>query len=195
MTIPTTSYDAVVLAGGRSRRMGTDKAHLPHPITKGPLLGHQFALLAKLSPAPTKWFVSARSGQALPAFPAQVKRLDDDGESGPLGGIAKALGATVAAHVLVIATDLPFLEKSLVEALLSIRVPGSGCCYKIADQAEPLVGLFPREFLATASVKLSHRDLSVRRTITEWSNSGRWRLLDAGRSAHAFKNWNSPGDI
>src|SRR5690606_4119732 len=78
MTCLSVPYAATVLAGGRSTRMGQDKAGLSHPATGEPLLLHQLNLLRQLHPAPTHLAVSARHGQALPRLPADAQRIDDD---------------------------------------------------------------------------------------------------------------------
>jgi molybdopterin-guanine dinucleotide biosynthesis protein A len=92
MPIETKNLTAVVLAGGKSIRMGTDKAALPHPVSKIPLLVRQLDLLTELGLA--RLLVSARAGQVLPPYPHDVGRVNDHGESGPLGGIVAALAAT-----------------------------------------------------------------------------------------------------
>ena len=107
---------AVVLAGGRSSRMGTAKAALEwHGST---LLRRVVGLVSRGVDGPV--VVVRAAGQELPALPASVEVLDDptDG-AGPLQGIATGLLrlADRAEHAFVCSTDLPFLHPAFVRAV------------------------------------------------------------------------------
>ena len=80
----------IVLAGGRSSRMGTAKAALEwHGST---LLRRTVGILARVTDGPV--VVVRAPGQDLPALPAQVEIVDDPREGlGPVQGIAAGLAA------------------------------------------------------------------------------------------------------
>ena len=75
------AFAAVVLAGGQSRRMGTDKAFLTHPESEQPCWQRQHSLLQTLGPS-TLW-ISANAEQEFPG--TDIVR-DRDQSMGPLGG-------------------------------------------------------------------------------------------------------------
>src|SRR5471030_2474229 len=108
---------AVVLAGGRSSRMGSDKAALPwHGST---LLRHVCGLVARGVDGTV--LVVRAPGQELPALPRGVEVLDDPTEGlGPLQGIAVGLAALEdrADVAFVCATDVPFLHPAFVRRLV-----------------------------------------------------------------------------
>jgi molybdenum cofactor guanylyltransferase len=108
---------AVVLAGGRSVRMGSAKAGLPwHGST---LLRHVCGLAGRGVGGPV--LVVRAPGQALPALPGSVDVLEDPSEGrGPLQGIAVGLGALQdrADVAFVCATDVPFLHPAFVRRVL-----------------------------------------------------------------------------
>ena len=80
------TFAAVLLAGGRSRRMGRDKALLPLPDGRR-LWQRQLAVLESLHPA--ELFIS---GSAREGVPSLIPCLDDETPGlGPLGGIVAAL--------------------------------------------------------------------------------------------------------
>ncbi|MEP7201998.1 MAG: NTP transferase domain-containing protein [Ilumatobacteraceae bacterium] len=111
------SAAAVVLAGGRSSRMGTPKAALEwHGST---LLYRTTALLARTVNGPV--LVVAAPGQELPDLPSGVRVVEDPIEGlGPMRGIATGLSA-VADEVptaFVCSTDLPFLHPAFVRRVL-----------------------------------------------------------------------------
>lgn len=112
------SAAGVVLAGGRSSRMGTPKAMLDwHGST---LLYRTTALLKRALAGPV--VVVAAPGQQLPDLPEGVSVVEDPEEGiGPLQGIAAGLSA-VADQVpiaFVASTDMPFLHPAYVHAVLS----------------------------------------------------------------------------
>ncbi|MGB8961439.1 MAG: molybdenum cofactor guanylyltransferase, partial [Pseudonocardiaceae bacterium] len=108
----------VVLAGGRSSRMGAPKAELEwHGST---LLRRTVGVLARSVEGPL--LVVRAAGQSLPEMPAQVEVVDDPEEGlGPLQGIAAGLGALAgrAQAAFVCSTDLPFLHPAFVRRVLS----------------------------------------------------------------------------
>jgi molybdenum cofactor guanylyltransferase len=108
---------AVVLAGGRSVRMGSAKAGLPwHGST---LLRQVCGLAARGVDGPV--LVVRAPGQALPVLSGSVEVLDDPSEGlGPLQGIAVGLAALQdrADVAFVCATDVPFLHPAFVRRVL-----------------------------------------------------------------------------
>jgi molybdenum cofactor guanylyltransferase len=103
----------IVLAGGRSVRMGTAKAGLEwHGST---LLRHTTGVVARGVDGPV--VVVRAPGQALPALPPQIDVVDDPvAGRGPLQGIATGLTAVAgrAPVALVCAVDLPLLHPAFL---------------------------------------------------------------------------------
>lgn len=109
----------LVLAGGKSTRMGEDKAALDYHGR--PQAAHALDLLAT---ACAKVFLSCRADQAgLPAYAGHPRIHDAHIGLGPLGGILSALDAHPEAAFLVAACDLPFLDRAAVAALAAGRDP------------------------------------------------------------------------
>ncbi|MDQ2794101.1 MAG: NTP transferase domain-containing protein, partial [Bacteroidota bacterium] len=108
----------LVLAGGRSERMQTDKGALHyHGLDQRQ---HTAALLAEFCPDVR---VSVRPDQAG-ELPAGLTALPDTFLNlGPLGGILSAFQADPNAAWLVLACDLPFLTRHTLEYLVSNRQP------------------------------------------------------------------------
>lgn len=108
----------IVLAGGRSSRMGTSKAALEwHGST---LLRRIAGIVDRSVDGPV--VVVRAPGQALPALPADIGVAEDPVEGrGPLQGLAAGLGA-VRRHADVAyatSTDVPFLHPAFIRAVLA----------------------------------------------------------------------------
>ena len=126
-TIGAVSYEtppaaaAVVLAGGRSRRMGTDKAALSWG--DGTLLEHVVGVLAGAVTGPLVTVGTAGAPRTVTGFPGRVVAVtDDEPGRGPLQGLATGLraaaaqGSTVA---FVCSVDLPLIHRAYVAAVLA----------------------------------------------------------------------------
>src|SRR3954447_22279597 len=92
----------IVLAGGRSSRMGTPKAALEwHGST---LLRHVVGIVARGVDGPV--VVVRAPGQDLPSLPANVDVVEDAREGrGPLQGLASGLAAVATSAAYVSSTD------------------------------------------------------------------------------------------
>lgn len=143
---------AVVLAGGRSSRMGVPKADLEwHGST---LLRRVVGIVARVVDGPV--VVVRAPGQPLPDLPSSVQVVEDAYEGrGPLQGIAAGLHAVQAsAHgAFVCAVDLPFLHPAFVRHV--IRALGD------ADVALPVVGGFRQPLAAAYRTSLARRAASL----------------------------------
>lgn len=108
----------LVLAGGRSERMQTDKGALHyHGLDQRQ---HTAALLSEFCPDVR---VSVRPDQAA-ELPAGLTALPDTFLNlGPLGGVLSAFQADPNAAWLVLACDLPFLTRDTLEYLVTNRQP------------------------------------------------------------------------
>jgi molybdopterin-guanine dinucleotide biosynthesis protein A len=108
----------IVLAGGRSSRMGVPKTALEwHGST---LLRRTIGIVGRGVDGPR--FVVRAPGQALPPLPSSVRVLEDPRKGlGPLQGLAVGLADAAADGVevaFVCSTDLPFLHVAFVRCVL-----------------------------------------------------------------------------
>jgi molybdopterin-guanine dinucleotide biosynthesis protein A len=103
---------AIVLAGGRSSRMGRPKALLH--FDNEPLIVHIVTALRTLC---ADVVVVGAPEQELPSLPAKVIR-DAVAYQGPVGGICYGLGAIDGEVAIVVACDSAFLSLPLLSHLL-----------------------------------------------------------------------------
>jgi molybdopterin converting factor subunit 1 len=161
----------LVLAGGRSTRMRSDKAALTYQGQTQ--LERAMGLLGALLP---RAFVSVRADQAADPLRARFERIVDRRENiGPIAGVLAAQAAHPHAAWLVLACDLPLLDRASLEYLLGARDPERlATAYRSSHDGlpEPLCAIYepasaaaltahlaagrncPRKFLLSADVKL-----------------------------------------
>lgn len=162
--IANPNFAAVLLAGGRSSRMGCDKAGLV--IDGLPLWQRQLAKLRALEPR--ELFISGRP--AGPYAGAGMEVLADaEPGLGPLSGIAAALRRAESPLILVLAIDLPAMTSAF---LAKVVRRGRSVVPRNARFFEPLAAVYPKSALALAEEHLRSEDRSLQRFIR--------RLIEAG---------------
>jgi molybdenum cofactor guanylyltransferase len=140
----------VVLAGGRSSRMGTPKAALEwHGST---LLRRTVGILARATGGPV--VVVRAKGQDLPELPKGVDVVDDpQPNKGPVQGIAAGLAALQdrAEVAFVSSTDMPFLHPAFVRRVLRAVHEGADVGLPVArGYPQPLAAAYRTKLAATA---------------------------------------------
>ncbi len=135
---------AIILAGGKSTRLGRDKAS--EPLLGRPLLQHA---LDRLSGLVDEYIVVRAVGQRLPAVTAPRLRIVEDiyPETGPLGGIYTGLAACAAPYALAVACDMPLLQRKLVAELLRLA-PGHELVVPVSEEfPQPLCAVYAKTCL------------------------------------------------
>jgi len=151
-----TTVSAVVLTGGASQRMGSDKAHLEYGGR--PAAEHIARLLASLVQD-----VAIVGGSPPDAASAAGARFVADvaGPQSSLRGLVSALVAVETEYVIVVATDLPFVTPDLLLAL--VAWPGADAVVpRDANGRHALCALYRREaVLAVARDRLERGELTL----------------------------------
>lgn len=140
---------AFVLAGGKSSRMGADKAFLE--LNGRTLLERALELARNV--AEEVRIVGERARFA--AFAPVVG--DEFAGRGPLGGIHAALRSTSTEFNLVLAVDLPFLEKKFLEYLVKEARAADAVVTlpRAAGGLQPLCGVYRKGFAPLAEQALA----------------------------------------
>jgi molybdopterin-guanine dinucleotide biosynthesis protein A len=182
---------AVLLVGGLSTRMGTDKALIE--IQGQPLWMRQLNVIKELEP--TAVWISAREKPHW--CPSEMKVvLDRNPSRGPLSGLAAALSEIQTSHLLLLAIDLPLMTSKLLTKLYSLATPGRGAVAVCSQHFEPLAAIYPREASALANAALNRGDLSLQTLIESLRMENRIVLHRCDETeARCFLNLNSPNDL
>lgn len=170
MTLSPPLY-GLVLAGGRSTRMQRDKAALEYSGRT-----QLERAVEMITPLVARVFVSVRRDQVSDPLRARFAQIVDSGEiGGPIAGIIAAQARHPDAAWLVLACDLPLLDRKTLEHLLRARRPSrQATAYRSThgDLPEPLCAIYepssrealrayvasgrdcPRKFLINADAEL-----------------------------------------
>jgi len=186
---------AVVLAGGRARRLGRDKATIK--LGGETLVQRAVRLVSALSGDPM--VVGRADQQSQLAQQIRGARILSDVEpfTGVLAGIASGLTAARHDWCLVVACDMPFVRPDLVRYMMSLREGYDAVVPRLEVGLEPLLSLYHKNCLPALWRALK---LGERRVVSFYApqrvryvEAAEIRLIDPkGRSFH---NINLPGDL
>jgi molybdopterin-guanine dinucleotide biosynthesis protein A len=184
------TISAVLLAGGKSRRMGQDKATM---LSRGvPLWKIQLELLRRLKLG--KILVSAASDPSW--RPVDVDFVSDKQPSrGPLSGIAATLSRIKSGHLLALAIDTPFMSDAYLRGLCLRIENGRGVIPMIENRAEPLVAIYPSDAEVEFTSVLSGNDFSLQPIVRKLITLGKLQPIQVSTEERAlFRNLNEPQD-
>ncbi|GCE13840.1 molybdenum cofactor guanylyltransferase [Tengunoibacter tsumagoiensis] len=147
----------LLLAGGRSRRMGQDKALLPVPgAQEETFIEHLLRLLAPF--CQELLLVTRDVSQAadyakymLPSVRTVTDKLPD---TGPLMGLYSGLSAMTTSHAFVTAVDTPFLQPELLAFLLSQPLTDRPVIPVVEERPQVLTAIYPRSILPVIEQRL-----------------------------------------
>ncbi len=182
---------ALLLAGGRSRRMGRDKAGLEW---NGRTLGeHQVSTLAATGAWPL--LLSCRADQTW--SPAGFMRVEDrDDHGGVLSAIVEAWSATDAQVLTILAVDLPLVSAEFLDRLAGIaREGGVSVVPKSGDRFEPLAAAWHRSSIPALQRALV-TESSLQGVCATLQQEGRLRAFEPGaEEIRQLTNLNTPEDL
>ena len=185
---------AVILAGGRSSRMGGgDKCLLP--VDGKPLLGH---ILNIVRPQTSDILINTNS-DPTPFLKFDQPVLPDiiAGFQGPLAGLLTGMQWSRrrhphAVHILSVASDTPFLPHDLVTKLAQALVDGNAdiAIASCEEGTHPTIGLWPVDLAERLLHDLMETDT---RGIHAWLRA--FRVCHAQFPSRTMANMNTPDDL
>ena len=147
----------VILAGGRSCRMGREKARLP--FQNSAMLQVLIDRDAKaLGPVAVSVDEAGRF-----AFTGAAELLDPAPGQGPLNGLISGFAVTFAPELFLTATDLPLGDPALVKRLAALRGSADACLLRWDDGTpEPLFAVYGKSCLPAARAVMEQGRRSMR---------------------------------
>ncbi len=185
------NFSAVILAGGKSSRMGCDKAFLK--LSGQTLLARQIQLVRAAGAAAV--FISGRAGVDYSASGCRVL-TDNFCDAGPLAGIERALDAASSPLLLVLAVDLPDMSASFFRKLAAGCPENHGAVPRVNGNIEPLAAIYPRAALPLATSLLNEKNFAVKNFAARCEQAALVSFVDVPETdAKFFLNCNFPGEL
>jgi molybdopterin-guanine dinucleotide biosynthesis protein A len=159
------SRAALVMCGGRSQRMGTDKAALP--FGDETMLERIVRTVSDV--VPEVWLV-AREGQTLPpparGLPFHIARDTAEGR-GPLAGLVAGLAAMRAERAFVTACDTPLLRPRFIEHLFALAEGHTAAVPEVDGHVMTMSAVYSKRLLPAAENLLARDELRPRLLLRE----------------------------
>ncbi len=181
-------FSALLLAGGKSTRMGRDKAFLE--IDGLPLWKRQLSILQELQPQ--EIFIAGPPREAWKDFNVLP---DARPNVGPLGGLTSALRHCATPLLLVLAVDLAEMTAEYLRRLLDDCTERVGVIPQANGRFEPLAAVYPVSALSIAEDCLAAGNYSMQHLAGQCAAQQLVRQKDILRDEHIlFTNLNTPED-
>jgi molybdenum cofactor guanylyltransferase len=181
---------AFVLAGGKSSRMGAEKALLA--IGGATLLARALAVAGQVS---RNIFIVGEKAK-FAGFGAVIE--DSYLECGPLAGIHAALKNSSTERNLMLAVDLPFVNAALLRFLLLISQQDEAVVTvpRVHGRLQPLCAVYRRTFSVPAEESLRQGAYKIDRLFEQITVRivEQTELENAGFSPASFENVNTPAE-
>jgi molybdopterin-guanine dinucleotide biosynthesis protein A len=189
------SQAAIILAGGRSTRLGRDKAS--EPLLGRPLLQW---VLDRVQPLIAEIVIVTAEGRQLPPVKAVADLAvvkDTFPDSGPLGGIYTGLEAARANWALAVACDMPLLQTPLLAELLRLALENEAVVPLQDGLPQPLCAAYSKACLPAVRHQLVAGEFKLTslldKVATHYVASDVWSKLDP--EGLSFLNINTDADL
>ena len=155
----TDGVTGIVLAGGRSRRLGRDKA--VETIAGQALIARVLDSLSHVTQELVVVVNDHERARELPLPDSVVTAVDIYPDTGSLGGIFTGLTASSNRWGIVVACDMPFLNLELLEHLLAFREGHDLVVPVIDHRPEPTHAAYSKVCLPAIETRLRANDLKI----------------------------------
>ena len=191
MGIELSDLTVAVMAGGKSSRMGTDKSFVP--LLGRPLIEH---VLAKVNSLGNETIIIANKPKSylylgLPIFGDMYTDL------GPLGGLHSALHNAANPYILVVACDMPWLNRPLLDYLISLRKSVDVVVPRWSKYPEPMHAVYRKSCLKAVESNLQAGTLKLisfyGQVAVRFVNRDEIEQFDP--EGQSFANVNTPDDL
>jgi molybdopterin-guanine dinucleotide biosynthesis protein A len=149
----------VILAGGKSSRMGKDKGLIE--INQVPMVCFAIDALSKVTPL---IYISANNPDyeqfSLPLIPDLIPGI------GPIGGLQATLSQIKTSHILALSADMPLITPRILQILSDHCKPDSEAIVaRHKDKTEPLCAVYSVSILTRVNKQIEKTDYSLHNLI------------------------------
>jgi molybdopterin-guanine dinucleotide biosynthesis protein A len=171
---------AIIFAGGKSSRMGRDKALLPFGDA-GSLAAYQYHRLHQYF---EHVYLSAKENK----FDFNAPLITDSYDiHSPLVGIVSAFEALDTPMLFILSVDAPFVDKTVIDTLIDAWKGEDAVIARSSGEVQPLCGLYSRSILPLAKGEMEKGNHKLKLLL----ESADTHYVDFEKS-HLFLNLNHP---
>jgi len=183
----------VLLAGGKSRRMGEDKRYLV--VGEQTLLERGVGVLRSMFHEVL--VVIAQDSAPLDIDARVVRDLVPD--CGSLGGIYTGLIQATSPYIFTVACDMPFLNQAVITQFTTRRDTADIVMARLATRLHPMHALYGKGCLPAMEQMIVARQLKIQELVSHASLRVQYvteaDLLSIDPSWRSFHNVNTPEDL
>jgi molybdopterin-guanine dinucleotide biosynthesis protein A len=148
------SIPCILFAGGKSSRMGSNKALLPFGGYTS-LAHYQHHRLSQIF---THVYISTKSSEIFD-FPARFILDNSQSDFAPTAGFVSAFEALSDQSIFVLSVDSPFVDESVITQLLKDHTSNHDATIaKTSSGTHPLCGVYSRSLLKAFKTMQTHND-------------------------------------
>jgi molybdopterin-guanine dinucleotide biosynthesis protein A len=191
--IVETEVTGILLAGGKSRRMGEDKRDLV--VGEQTLLERGLGVIRSIFQEVL--VVIAQDSPPLGVDAKVVRDLLPD--CGSLGGLYTGLMQATTPWIFVVACDMPFLDQAVIAQFTSRRATADIVMAKLDARLHPMHALYGKRCLPVLEQMIQARQLKIQEIVSQSSLRVQYvteaELLTIDPSWRSFQNVNTPSDL
>lgn len=180
--------EIVILAGGKSSRMGQDKGLVL--LNGKPMVTYAILLAGNLK-LPLR-IISNNLVYEKFGYPVTKDLISD---KGPIGGLHTALKTTEHDYIFLLSCDSPLISEAIVQKIIA-NISGEKIIVPVSnDKIYPLCAIYPRKIELTAEENIRKNILKM----TTLINSAEHKVINIqsllDKDPYALININSPDDL
>ncbi len=165
--LQTGNTAALIMCGGQSERMGTDKSMINYHGL--PQCYHLYNMAKKVF---SDVYLSVNEFQSKKIEPIYKFSVDDADKNnhGPMAGLLTAMGKFPGRSFFVMGCDYPFLKKDYIQFFISwIKDSSRPACFynPLTAIEEPLLAFYPANFYNTLKAEFSYGNRSLKKFLQD----------------------------
>lgn len=180
-----------IMAGGKSSRMGRNKSFVK--IDGKPMIEHVRDTVAPLAKE-TILITNTPDAYAFLNLPMFADAYQDHG---PLAGIFTAVSQATTPHILIVATDMPWLNADLLHYLIQRRKEADVIVPRWHKFPEPLHAVYSKAILPAVQANLEAKRLKITGFFGQVSVRfvEREEIERFDKNGRSFANINTPEEL
>ncbi len=191
------SFGLIILAGGKSSRMGRDKASLPwegaefleQTVQKAMAYGFEDIIVSSSLPNHQQKMAAKMRDNVVRVIPDSIENV------GPMGGLLASLKEAKCDYYLAISIDMPFFDFSFLDEwkqryTIEMKERAPLIIPIVEGRLEPLAGLYSPKAIPTIETLIAAREYRIRELFRVYPTIE----VDMTKCKYIYRNINTPAE-